>query len=95
MCHNIYESEDFVTESTETILAEQEIDPPKPVRVTKKRMSKPDYGGERDDLGYLSLYIIEMACENKVNKIETDEVSRQKELLESTCMYKKSCCNSA
>ena len=55
-------------ESEETILANLELDPPEKVRVVKKRMSKAEYGygDDRDDLRFLSHYIIDMACQDKL-----------------------------
>ena len=57
-------------------------------------MSKTEYGDGRDDLGFLSHYIIDMACQDKLQRIKANEKTRKKELLERTCTYKNSLCSS-
>ena len=92
MCHNIYESEDFTIQSEETVLANLECDPPEKVNIVKKRITKAEYQDDRDDLGFLSHYIIDMACQDKLKRIEANEKTRGKELLERTCTYKQGSC---
>ena len=64
------------------------------MRVVKKRMPKAEYGDDRDELGFLSHYILHMACQDKLQRIEANEKTRKKELLERTCTYKNSLCSS-
>ena len=64
------------------------------MRVVKKRMSKAEYGDHRDELGFLSHYILDMACQDKLQRIEANEKTREKELLERTCTYKSTLCSS-
>ena len=85
MCHNIYESEDFTIQSEETVLANLECDPPEKVNIVKKRITKAEYQDDRDDLGFLSHYIIDMACQDRLQRFEANEKTREKELLERTC----------
>ena len=59
---SVYDSEDFITDSEDTIAAAKDNDPPVVVNIKRKRVMKPSYGGALADyLGYLSHYIIEMA----------------------------------
>ena len=46
-------------------------------------MSKAEYGDDRDDLGFLSHCIIDMACQDKLQRIKANEKTSEKELLES------------
>ena len=59
---SVYDSEDFIIDSEDTIAAAKDNDPPVVVNSKRKRVRKPFYGGAlADKLGYLSHYIIEMA----------------------------------
>ena len=76
------------------MLANLESDPPEKVNIVKKRITKAEYQDDRDDLGFLSHYIIDMACQDKLQRIEANEKTREKELLERTCTYTTSLCSS-
>ena len=59
---SVYDSEDFIIDSEDTIAAAKYNDAPAVVNIKRKRVMKPSYGGAlADNLGYLSHYIIEMA----------------------------------
>ena len=76
---SVYDSEDFIIDSEDTIAATKDHDPPVVVNIMRKRVVKPCYGGAlTDDLGYLSHYVIEMACKDKLQIIKDDDKARKK-----------------
>ena len=76
---SVYDSEDFIIDSEDIVTATKDDDPPVVVNIKRKRVVKPCYGGVlTDDLGYLSHYVIEMACKDKLQIIKDDDKARKK-----------------